>query len=223
MQFKAWLKTYLLTGLVVVVPITITIYIIRALIGVMDDFLSFLPLAYHPDTLLGFHLPGLGLVLVTILVFLVGLLTHNYAGKKVVKLWDLMVGRIPVVRNIYQGIKQVTEAVFGNTGNSFKKVVMLEFLRPGQYSLGFLAGPAKGELETKAGPKMMSIFIPCTPNPTTGFYVLVPEKDLIVLDMSVENAFKLIISGGLVSPNQGSPNQVQSLSPKVPSLTNPTD
>ncbi|MCJ7833721.1 MAG: DUF502 domain-containing protein, partial [Deltaproteobacteria bacterium] len=146
MQFKAWLKTYLLTGLIVVVPITITIYIIKALIGVMDDFLSFVPLAYHPDTLLGFHLPGLGLVLVTIMVFLVGLLTHNYAGNKVIKLWDLMVGRIPLVRNIYQAIKQVTEVIFSNTASSFKKVVMLEFLRPGLYSLGFLAGPAKGEL-----------------------------------------------------------------------------
>jgi uncharacterized membrane protein len=205
LQFKTWLKTYLLTGLVVVVPITITIYIIQALIGVMDNFLTFLPSTYHPDTLLGFHVPGLGLVLVFILVFLVGLLTHNYFGNKVVRLWDLLVGRIPVVRNIYQAIKQLTEAVFSNTGSHFKKVVMLEFPRPGLYSIGFLAGPAKGELESRAGQQVMSIFIPCTPNPTTGYYVLVPEKDLIVLEMSVEEAFKLIISGGLVSPNHSLP------------------
>lgn len=201
-KFKPWLKTYLLTGLIVVVPITITIYIIQALIGVMDDFLSFLPEAYHPDHLLGFHLPGLGLVLVSILVFLVGLLTHNYFGNKVVQIWDLMVGRIPIVRNIYQAIKQLTEAVFSNTGSHFKQVVMLEFPRTGLYSLGFLAGPAKGELESKAGQGIMNVFIPCTPNPTTGYYVLVPEKDLICLEMSVEEGFKLIISGGLVSPNQ---------------------
>jgi uncharacterized membrane protein len=170
----------------------------------MDDFLSFLPTAYHPDTLLGFHLPGLGLVLVSILVFIVGLLARNYFGNKVVHLGDLMIGRIPVVRNIYLAIKQLTEAVFSNTGSHFKKVVMLEFPRQGVYSLGFLAGPARGELESKAGRPIMNVFIPCTPNPTTGYYVLVPEKDLMFLDMSVEEGFKLIISAGLVSPNQNS-------------------
>lgn len=202
MKFKAWLKKYLLTGLIVVVPITITLYIIRALMGVMDDILTVVPKAYHPDTLLGFHVPGLGLVLVTFLVFLIGLLTRSYVGKKTIQIWDLLVGRIPLVRNIYQAIKQFTEAVFSTTGSYFKQVVMLEFPRPGLYSVGFLAGPAKGELETKAGQKVMSIFIPCTPNPTTGYYVLVPEKDLIYLDMTVEEAFKLIVSGGLVLPNQ---------------------
>jgi uncharacterized membrane protein len=201
MSFKAFLKTYLLTGLIVVVPITITIYIIQALVRAMDDFLQFVPKAYHPDTLLGFHLPGLGLLLVTLMVFLVGLLTHSYVGTKVVGLWDLLVGRIPVVRNIYQAVKQLTEAVFSNTGSHFKQVVMVEFPRPGLYSIGFLAGPARGELELKAGQPVMNIFIPCTPNPTTGYYVLIPEKDLILLKMSVEEAFKLIISGGLVSPN----------------------
>jgi uncharacterized membrane protein len=201
MPFKAFLKTYLLTGLIVVVPITITIYIIQALVRVMDDFLQFLPMAYHPDTLLGFHLPGLGLLLVTVMVFLIGLLTHSYLGTKLVGVWDLLVGRIPVVRNIYQAVKQLTEAVFSNTGSHFKQVVMVEFPRPGLYSIGFLSGPVRGELEIKAGPSVMNIFIPCTPNPTTGYYVLVPEKDLIRLQMSVEEAFKLIISGGLVTPN----------------------
>lgn len=200
-KLKAWLKTYLLTGLVVVVPITITLYILQALIGVMDAFLTFIPKSYHPDTLLGRRIPGLGLVLVTILVFLVGILTHNYFGKKVVQLWDLMVGRIPIVRNIYQAIKQLTEAVFSTSGSHFKQVVMIEFPRPGIFSLGFVAGPAGEELRAKAGQAVVNIFIPCSPNPTTGYYVLIPEKDLIFLAMSVEEAFKLIISSGLVSPN----------------------
>ncbi|MFH0787262.1 MAG: DUF502 domain-containing protein [Pseudomonadota bacterium] len=207
-KFKAWLKTYLLTGLIVVVPITITIYIIQALMGVMDKFLAFLPNAYHPETLLGRHIPGLGLVLVTILVFLVGLLTHNYFGKKVIQLWDLMVGRIPIVRNIYQAIKQLTEAVFSNTGSHFKQVVLVEFPRRGLYSLGFVAGPARGELAAKAGHQVMNVFIPCTPNPTTGYYVLVPEKDLIFLEMSVEEGFKTVISSGLVSPNNSLPKPI---------------
>jgi uncharacterized membrane protein len=190
-----------LTGLIVVVPITITLYIIQALIGIMDDFLTFVPRAYHPDTLLGFHIPGLGLVLVTVLVFLIGLLTHSYVGNKTVQIWDLLIGRIPLVRNIYQAIKQFTEAVFNTTGNHFKQVVMLEFPSPGLYSIGFMAGPARGEIEDRAGQTLMSIFIPCTPNPTTGYYVLVPEKALIYLDMTVEEAFKLIVSGGLILPN----------------------
>lgn len=204
-KLKAWLKTYLLTGLVVVVPITITIYIIQALIGVMDAFLTFIPVRYHPDTLLGRRIPGLGLVLVTILVFLVGILTHNYFGKKVVQLWDLMVGRIPIVRNIYQAIKQLTQAVFSTTGSHFKQVVMVEFPRPGIFSLGFVAGPASEELRTMAGQAVINIFIPCSPNPTTGYYVLIPEKELIFLTMSVEEAFKVIISSGLVSPNNSYP------------------
>jgi uncharacterized membrane protein len=209
MQFKAWLKKYLLTGLIVVVPITITLYIIQALIGIMDNFLAFVPKAYHPDTLLGFHIPGLGLVLVTILVFLIGLLTHSYIGNKTVEIWDLLIGRIPLVRNIYQAIKQFTEAVFSTTGSHFKQVVMLEFPRAGVYSIGFLAGLAGGELEIKAGQKIMSIFIPCTPNPTTGYYVLAPEKELMYLDMSVEEAFKLIVSGGLVQPNHHQPQALK--------------
>jgi len=148
------------------------------------------------------------LVLVTILVFLIGLLTRSYVGNRTVQAWDLLIGRIPLVRNIYQAIKQFTEAVFSNTGSYFKQVVMLEFPRPGLYSIGFLAGPARGELENKAGQMVMSIFIPCTPNPTTGYYVLAPEKELIFLEMSVEEAFKLIVSGGLVQPN---PHQLRAL------------
>ena len=199
-KFKAWVKNYLLTGLIVVVPTTITIYIIQGLIGVMDDFLSFLPKKYHPDTLMGFHLPGLGLVMVTLLVFVIGLLAHNYIGKKLGKFWELLVNRIPVVRNLYQALKQLTEAIFSREGRHFKQVVMLEFPRLGLYSLGFLSGPARGELRTPSGQAMMNIFIPCTPNPTTGYYVIVPEKDLIFLEMSVEEAFKVIVSGGLISP-----------------------
>jgi uncharacterized membrane protein len=200
-KFKAWVKKYLLTGLIVVVPITITIWILQGLIGVMDDFLSFLPRQLHPDTLLGFHLPGLGLVLVTLLVLLIGLMAHNYFGKKLVRLWELMINRIPLVRNLYQALKQLTEALFSREGGHFKQVVMLEFPRPGLYSLGFLAGPARGELNRPDGQSLMNVFIPCTPNPTTGYYVIVPKKDLILLEMGVEEAFKVIVSGGLVSPD----------------------
>lgn len=204
-RLRIWIKNYLLTGLIVLVPVSITIYIIQALIGVMDEFLSVIPRRYHPDTLLGFHLPGLGLVLLILITFIAGVLTHNYAGKKMVALWEALVRRIPVVRNIYQALKQFTEAIFLNSGGHFKQVVLLEFPRKGVFSVGFSAGPAGGELEQRAGEPIWHIFIPCTPNPTTGYYVLAPEKDLLFLRMSVEEAFKLIISGGLIAPGADSP------------------
>jgi uncharacterized membrane protein len=203
-RLKIRIKHYLLTGLIVVVPAAITLYIIQALIGVMDQVLSIIPQPYHPDTLLGFHLPGLGLVLLILLIFVVGIATHNYAGKKMVGFGEALVRRIPVVRNIYQALKQFTEAIFLNSGGHFKQVVMLEFPRKGVFSLGFSAGPARGELERQAGERIWHIFIPCTPNPTTGYYVLAPEKDLLLLQMSVEEAFKLIISGGLIAPGSDS-------------------
>jgi uncharacterized membrane protein len=205
-RLKIWIKNYLLTGLIVLVPITITVYIIQALIGVMDEFLSVLPLRFHPDTLLGFHLPGLGLVLLGILILIVGVLTHNYVGRKLVGLWEALVRRIPIVRNIYLALKQFTEAIFLNSGKHFKQVVMLEFPRPGFLSIGFSVGPARGELEERSGGLLWNVFIPCTPNPTTGYYVLVPEKDLLFLKMSVEEAFKLIVSGGLIAPEASAPD-----------------
>jgi len=215
-RLKNWIKNYLLTGLIVVVPVAITLYIIQALIGVMDEFLSVIPRPYHPDTLLGFHLPGLGLVLLILLLFVVGIATHNYAGKKLVGFWEALVRRIPVVRNIYQALKQFTEAIFLNSGGHFKQVVMLEFPRKGVFSIGFSAGPAGGELERQAGERIWHIFIPCTPNPTTGYYVLAPEKDLLFLQMSVEEAFKLIISGGLIAPGADSHPSPRS-APRPPS------
>jgi uncharacterized membrane protein len=127
--------------------------------------------------------------------------------------WDVVVGRIPVVRNIYQAIKQLTEALFSNTGNHFKQVVMVEFPRPGLYSVGFVAGPVKGEITVRTGQSLMHIFIPCTPNPTTGYYILVPEKDLVILKMTVEEAFKMIISSGLVSPNFSPPPVINTKNP----------
>jgi len=202
LKIKIWLKNSLLTGLIVVVPITITVYILKVLIDVADGILSVLPPPWHPDSWLKFHFPGLGLVLVTLFIFLVGLLTRNFFGARLVHYGDRLVARIPIVRTVYQSVKQLTEAVLGNSGQSFQKVVLVEFPRSGIYSVGFLAGSAAAELETQTGKKMWSVFIPCTPNPTTGYYVVVPESEVIFLDMTVEEAFKLIISGGLITPTK---------------------
>lgn len=202
MKIKSWLKNSLLTGLIVVVPITITVYILKVLIETTDGLLSFLPPSWHPDAFLKFHLPGLSLVLVMLFIFLVGVLTRNFIGARLIHYGDRLVGKIPLVRTVYLSVKQLTEALFGNSGRSFKKVALVEFPRSGLYSVGFLAGPATTEMETLSGKKMVSVFIPCTPNPTTGYYIVVPEEEVLFLDMTVEEAFKLIISGGLIVPNK---------------------
>jgi len=191
------LKNYFLTGLLVILPIFITAYVLWFLIRAMDVVLRYIPPHYLP-----YKVPGLGLILAVILILLVGVLTRNFVGKKVVQFWENMVDRIPLVRIIYTGVKQFLEAFFMQKSDSFKRVALLEYPRKGIYVLGFITGVSKGEVQVKTNKKMINVFVPTTPNPTSGFYVLVPEDELIILGMSVEDAFKLLISGGIVSPNE---------------------
>jgi uncharacterized membrane protein len=191
------LKNYFLTGLLVILPIFITVYVLWFLIRAMDVVLRYIPPRYLP-----YKVPGLGLILAVILIFFVGVLTRNFVGRKVVQFWENMVDRIPLVRIIYTGVKQFLEAFFMQKSDSFKRVALLEYPRKGIYVLGFITGVSKGEIQVKTNKKMINVFVPTTPNPTSGFYVLVPEDELIILGMSVEDAFKLLISGGIVSPNE---------------------
>ncbi len=196
------LKNYFLTGLLVILPIFVTVYIVLFLIRGMDALVRFIPTKYLPETLLH-YIPGLGLILAVVLISAVGLLTRNFAGRKVVQLWEDMVDRIPLVRIIYSGVKQLLEAFFVQQTSAFRKVALLEYPRRGAYVIGFITGESRGEVQRRTNKKMINVFVPTTPNPTSGFYVLVPEDDLIVLDMTVEDAFKLIISGGIFSPPEG--------------------
>jgi len=182
------LKNYFLTGLLVILPIFVTVYIVLFLIRGMDALLRFIPTKYLPETLLH-YIPGP-----------VGLLTRNFAGRKVVEFWEDMVDRIPLVRIIYSGVKQLLEAFFVKQTDAFRKVALLEYPRRGIYVIGFITGAGKGEVQRRTQKKMINVFVPTTPNPTSGFYVLVPEDELIILNMTVEDAFKLIISGGIFSP-----------------------
>jgi len=166
----------------------------------MDAILKYIPAKYLPETYLHIHVPGLGLILVVILVFAVGLLTRNFVGRKIVRLGENIVDRIPLVRVIYAGVKQLLETIFLQKTEAFKKVALVEYPRRGAYVIGFITGESKGEVQNKTDKNMINIFIPTTPNPTSGFYILIPEDELILLNMSVEDAFKLIISGGIVSP-----------------------
>jgi len=199
-RLRTSLKNYFLTGLLVILPVFVTVYVIWFLIRVMDVVLKYIPPKYLPETYLPFQIPGLGLILVIIIIFAVGLLFRNLAGRSVVHFWENIVDRIPLVRIIYSGVKQLLEAFFIQKNQAFKRVALLEYPRRGTYVIGFITGESKGEVQSKTNKNMMNVFVPTTPNPTSGFYILIPEDELIFLNMTVEDAFKLIISGGIFSP-----------------------
>ncbi|MDI6777268.1 MAG: DUF502 domain-containing protein [Syntrophales bacterium] len=199
---KRKLKTIFLTGLAVITPIGLTLYILIFIIDLMDTLLTIIPERYQPDTLLPFHIPGLGIIVTVILVFICGLLTQSYFGNKLVMWGESLVDKVPIIRGIYQAIKRIADGMFKSTKQSFKKVVLVEFPRKGMYSIGFVTGRPNREIQTRVGnnDNYISILIPTAPNPTTGFFLMVPEDELIYTDMLVEEAFTLIISGGIVTP-----------------------
>jgi uncharacterized membrane protein len=181
-------------------PIFVTGYVIAFLIRAMDAVLKYIPPKYLPETYINIYIPGLGLILVVIIILIVGLLTKSIIGGKIVRLGEHIVDRIPIVRIIYTGVKQLLEAFFMQKKDAFKRVALLEYPRRGIYVIGFITGESKGEVQTKTNKKMINVFVPTTPNPTSGFYILIPEDELTILNMTVEDAFKLIISGGIFTP-----------------------
>lgn len=196
------IKRNFLAGLLVLLPISLTIYVIVFLFKLVDRFLDYLPTKYNPQTYLPFHIPGLGFILLVFIIFFIGLLARNYIGHKLVDIWEQLVGRIPFIRSIYIATKQLAETIFLKTDTNLKRVVLIEYPRKGLYVLGFTTGITKGEIQDKTHKKVINVFIPTTPNPTSGFYLLVPEEDLKYLEMAVEDAFKLLISGGIITPEK---------------------
>jgi len=201
-KVRTILKNYFIAGLLVILPIFITAYVIWFLIKAMDAVLKYIPAKYLPETYLNIYIPGLGLVLGVLLILVVGVLARNIAGRTVLESWDNFIDRIPLARIIYSSVKQLLQAFFLQNSDAFQRVALVEYPRRGIYVLGFITGQSKGEVQMKTDKNMINVFIPTTPNPTSGFYVLFPEEDLTVLDMSVEDAFKLLISGGIVSPHE---------------------
>ena len=199
-RIKKSIRGVFLTGVVAVIPAGVTIYVLYLIIKLMNNLVRFVPARYHPDQLLPFHIPGLGVIITLILIFTIGLVTRSYLGKKLAILGDRMVRQIPLVRGIYNALKQFVDAVFSDKGQSFKKAVLIEYPRKGLYSIAFVTGVSRGEVQAKTLQRCVNVFVPTTPNPTSGFYIMVPEGDMITLDMTVEEAFTLIISGGIVSP-----------------------
>ncbi len=198
-RIKHRLRNYFLTGLLVVVPIGITIFILKFVIGKLDEMLAVLPPPLHPQTYIPFHVPGLSLVIMFLIVMIVGIVTRNILGRKLVQIGEKIVDKIPILRSIYLLAKQLMETIFSQDKASFKQVVMVEYPRKGLYSLGFVTGIARGEVQENTSQKVLNVFIPTSPNPTSGYLIMIPEEDLITLDMDVEAAFKLILSGGVVT------------------------
>jgi uncharacterized membrane protein len=196
------IRSIFLTGLAVTVPLGLTIYIFSFLVTMMDNLLEFIPTRYQPGAVLGIYIPGLGIMVTLIVIFFCGLITQSYVGTKLVNYGESLLDKIPVVRSIYQAIKQIFENLFLNKNQSFKKVVLVEFPRRGVFSLGFVTGITGEEFLDKMGERAVHVFIPKTPNPTAGFFIMVRDDELIELEMSVEAAFTLIISGGIVEPSK---------------------
>jgi uncharacterized membrane protein len=197
----AFIRKYFIAGLLVWMPILITFLVIKFLVDLLSKSLLLLPTEIQPDVLLGFHVPGIGVILTLLVIFITGMLAANFVGQRLVELGDMAVARIPVVRSIYNGVKQVTETIFSPGGQSFRKVLLVEYPSPGIWSIAFMTGETGRDIDSHfGGEPMVSYFIPTTPNPTSGFLMMAPKNKVIELDMSVDQALKFVISLGVVQP-----------------------
>jgi uncharacterized membrane protein len=209
-------QRYLVAGLLVWVPVGITFLILKLIVDIMDQTLVLIPQAWRPENLLGFRIPGLGILLTAAVVFVTGVFAANLVGRRLFRLWDSIVHRIPLVRSIYGGAKSFTEVLLGDTGKSFSRVVMIEWPRKGVYAIGFLTGADIAEARHRTGEDIVSVFVPTTPNPTSGFVFLMPRRDVVALDMDVESAIKLVVSLGVVVPKWSPPGDAAALAPPGP-------
>lgn len=195
-----FIRRYLVAGLLVWLPLVATVYVIRLLVEWMDQSLLLLPQDYRPENLLGFTIPGLGVVLSLLILLLTGLVAANLFGRKLVNLWELILSRIPLVRSIYSAVKQLVETMFSGSGQSFRKVLLVEFPRRGLWTLAFQTGSGIKEAQEKTGRELVNVYIPTTPNPTGGYFVMVPREDVRELEMSVDDGLKILLSMGAVAP-----------------------
>jgi uncharacterized membrane protein len=207
LSFTGRLRAYFLAGILVTAPLAITIALASWLIDFVDSrIVPLIPLRYNPDyyfnKYLGYEIgiPGLGLVVLIVFITLVGAMTAGFLGRFVIRLGENMLNRMPVVRSIYGASKQILETVLRQQSNAFRQAVLVEYPRRGIWAIGFITGRTEGEVQNLISDDLINIFLPTTPNPTSGFLLFVPRKDLILLDMSVEEAIKMVISGGIVTP-----------------------
>ena len=221
--FGSRVRNYFLTGLIVAGPLAITLYLVWSFVTWVDDLVRpFIPIAYRPETYLPIKVPGFGLIIAFLALTSLGFLTANLVGRTLVEAGETILGRMPIVRAIYRGLKQVFETLFSKTGSTFRKVGLVEFPAPGMWSLVFLSSPPGSEVTARlrSVEEHVSVFMPCTPNPTTGFFFYVPRSRIIELDISAESAAKLIMTAGMIQPN-GDPQKRLAALAETARLANP--
>lgn len=194
------MKKYFITGLLVLVPVVITFWVLSTLIQTMDQSLLLLPEAWQPKKLLGFSMVGIGALLTLVVVFVTGVIATNIFGQQLILLWEAMLSRVPVVKSIYSSVKQVSDTIFSDSGNAFRKALLVEYPRKGAWTIAFLTGEPGGEVSDHLQGEHVSVYVPTTPNPTSGFFLMLPKKEVVELDMTVDQALKYIISMGTVVP-----------------------
>jgi uncharacterized membrane protein len=196
-------RKYLITGLLIWIPLVITIWVLKLIVDTLDQSLLLLPPQWRTESFLGFHVPGLGVILTLVIVFVTGVLATNLLGARLVHLWNEILHRIPVVNSIYSSVKQISDTLFSSSGQAFRKALLVQWPREGMWTIAFMTGVPGGDVVRHLPGDYVSVYVPTTPNPTGGYFVMAPRKDVIELDMSVDAALKYIISMGVVAPGAG--------------------
>ena len=194
------MKKYLITGLLIWIPLAITIWVLELIVSTMDQSLLLLPPEYQPQVLLGYQIPGLGALLTLVVVFVTGVLASNILGQRLLWFWEYLLGRIPVVKTIYNSVKQVSDTLFAPGGQAFRKALLVQYPREGSWTIAFLTGRPGGDVANHLRGEYLSVYVPTTPNPTSGFFLMMPRSDVVELEMSVEEALRYVISMGVVAP-----------------------
>lgn len=204
-SFRKWL----LAGLLVIVPIAITVWVLEWVISTLDKTLLILPASWHPDQLIGFHIPGFGVLLALAILLVLGATASNFFGNKLVNWWHALLNRIPIVRSIYSGVKQVSDTLFSESGNAFRKAVLVQWPRENVWTIAFVTGNPGGDVANHLHGDYLSLYVPTTPNPTGGYFVMLRTSDCIELKMSVDEALKYIVSMGVVVPYTHVPSLIK--------------
>ena len=194
------MRKYLITGLLIWVPLVITVWVLSLLVDTLDLTLLLLPTSWQPRSWLGFHIPGLGVLLTLAVVFATGVFAANIIGQRLVMYWEGLLARIPIVKSLYSSVKQVSDTLFSSSGVAFRKALLVQYPRQGSWTIAFLTGQPGGDVANYLKGEYVSVYVPTTPNPTSGFFLMMPTADVVELDISVDAALKYIISMGVVPP-----------------------
>jgi len=195
------MKKYFITGLLIWIPLAITIWVLKLVVDVLDQSLLLLPAQLRTENWLGFHVPGLGVILTLVIVLASGVFATNFFGARLVRVWHDILHRIPVVNSIYSSVKQISDTLLSSSGQAFRKALLVQWPREGMWTIGFLTGTPGGDVTRHIPADCVSVYVPTTPNPTGGYFIIVARKDVVELDMTVDEALKYIISMGVVPPS----------------------